>query len=129
VATPKEEPLIGEVQGLQARQGEERLSRAFDKIERIREYKFRPTYVAGRGVPGSIEVDFMVDYGPILLVFVDDLEFVHKSASARARDKFNEIILSTRMAGTRVQPPVRVAAGDLDTQDDADAVAERLLGG
>jgi hypothetical protein len=129
VVAEKEEPLTGEVQGRQARQGEERLARAFDKDDRVREYKFRPVYVAGRGLPGSIEVDFSVDYGPILLVFVDDLEFVHKSASARARDKFNVIVLMSRLGGTRVQVPQRVAAGDLETQDAADAVANRLLGG
>lgn len=128
----EEEPLRGEVRGLKAAAGEERLVRSTQKgigKGRVRDFYFRYSPGVPKGVPGWKELDLLaIGYGRNVAVSVKDLSFVHLTASAEAEDKLTELILLTRLrqVGLPVDKIHTVDASKLATQAGADKVAKDL---
>lgn len=128
----KEVPLTGQVQGLRAAQGEERLARTLDKGIRkgiVKEHRFRWTTLR-RGVVGYKELDELVfkTNGDVLAISVKGTEFVHKNAGDKEQDRINELIIIAKLReyGLNVGGVTSVPADKLKTQEDADKVGRTL---
>jgi len=119
------EQFTGEIQGMPASDIEERFARALAKNGRVRGYQFRAAYVAGRNMPGEVEVDFVVDTGAITPVFVDG-EFAHKSGAQREEDRVKTAILDDLLYGA-AQPAVRISFEQLESQEEADRTVTELF--
>lgn len=129
---PKEAPLTGQVQGMKAAKGEERLARTLDKGIRqrlVREHRFRWTTLK-RGTVGYKELDELVFLanGRILAISVKGKAFVHASGSAKEQDRFNEALILARLKelGYDVREVTTVYDTDLETQELADKVGRKL---
>jgi hypothetical protein len=127
------EGLTGFVEGLAASDLEERFARALGKNGRVTSFAFRRPLLAGRNIPGEIELDFDVASGAWYQPVMIDGPFAHRSAVQKARDKMNEAILNNYLKATH-QPLIRVSAEnttynvhDLDTQEGANALVDRMF--
>jgi hypothetical protein len=120
------EQLTGQVNGQRASDLEERFARALEKIKGIRRYDFQPSMIVDRNLPGEVRPDFIIYSDTPMAVMIDG-EFVHKSAEARARDQFNDAILYEHLRDFGFLPPIRVPGYRLQTQDEANAVAQDLI--
>jgi len=90
-------------------------------------FTFRPVFLGGRNMPGSIEVDFLVDYfGEYFFVQVDG-EYAHKSAAQRQRDAMNDAILWDAFMETLAAPVIRIKYDELINQENADFEVEELF--
>jgi len=131
-AKEEEEPLTGEVHGLKAAKGEERLARVLNKAIKkgnVRSYFFRSSPGLEKGQPGWKELDFEIEtVGGTIAVSVEGADFVHKGESKRNQDKINEMLIMARLAkmGRPVPRIERVFDYELTTQADAEKVAKRL---
>lgn len=128
----REAPLTGQVQGLKAAQGEERLARTLDKgVQKgiVKEHRFRWTTLK-RGTVGYKELDELVfkTNGDILAISVKGTEFVHKNAGDKEQDRINELIIIAKLReyGFNVGGVTSVPADKLKTQEDADKVGRTL---
>jgi len=128
----KERPLTGQVQGMKAAQGEERLARTLEKAIAkgiVREHRFRWTSLK-RGTVGYKELDELVikSNGEVVAISVKGQSFVHRGTAAIEQDKLNELIIMVQLRkyGYSVNKIETVADTELKTQDDADKVARRL---
>lgn len=129
---PPEKPLVGQIQGLKAAEGEERLSRTHDKgIGKglVRDYRFRWTTLK-RGTVGYKELDFLTfkSNGEVLAISVKGSTFVHKTSADKEQDKLNELIIldQLRKYGLNVPEVKTVYAEELETQEAADKVGRKL---
>lgn len=129
---PKERPLTGQVQGMRAAEGEERLARTLDKAIAkgiVSEHRFRWTTLR-RGTVGYKELDELVikANGEVVAISVKGQSFVHRGTAAAEQDKLNELLIMVQLRkyGYRVNEIVTVADTELETQDDADKVARKL---
>jgi len=131
-AKETEAPLTGEINGLKAAKGEERLARALNKllkIGRINGFYFRSSPGLRKGMPGWKELDFEIStlWGTVA-ISVEGAEFVHKGESKRNQDKLNEMLIMQRLAqiGRPVRNIERVFDYELKTQADAEKVLRRI---
>lgn len=131
-ARTPEKPLTGQINGLKAAKGEERLSRAIDKGRKngyVLGYYFRSSPGIPKGDVGWLELDFEIQtvHGTIA-VSVKGADFVHRGESKKNEDKLKEIKLLDRLR--RIGRPVpkieTVFDYELKTQADADKVARKL---
>jgi len=127
-----DENLTGQVNGLSAAKGEERLARALNKRIKagtVRSFFFRSSPGMRKGQPGWKELDFEIStvYGTVA-ISVEGAEFVHRGESKRNQDKLNELLLMERleMIGRPVSKIERVFDYELKTQKDAENVLKRL---
>ena len=120
--------LSGIVQGLAASDIEERFSRALDKDDRVIGYTFREAVLAGRNLPGQLEVDFMIETagGEIWPVQVDG-EFAHKGASKRQEDALKDTMINDYYRRYGVHPVKRIDGDLLKTQKDANELVKEML--
>lgn len=128
----QERPLTGQVQGMKAAQGEERLARTLDKAIAkgiVREHRFRWTTMR-RGTMNYKELDELVfkSNGDVVAISVKGASFVHRGTAAMEQDKLNELIILTQLRkyGYNVSEVVTVKDFELNTQDDADKVGKKL---
>jgi len=123
------EVLSGTVKGWPASDLEERFARGLDKLgDVIQGYAFRVPYIAGRNLPGEIEVDFLV-YLPEPLPVMVDGQYSHRSAEQKTKDAENDAILNDHLMGVAL-PVRRVKDFELQDQEMADATAREVaLGG
>jgi hypothetical protein len=128
----QEAPLTGVVQTMKAAQGEERLSRTFNRSMQkglMREYKFRMTTAARKSIYYK-ELDFLAikSNGEAIAISVKGKAFVHFGGKAKEQDKINEalILTSLRSKGYNVGKIETVYDLDLLTQDAADKAAKKL---
>lgn len=119
------ENLTGYINGMDASDIEERFARALDR-EQIKTYEFRVPMVAGRWMPGEVEVDFMVwhagQYQPVQI----DGMFAHKASSQRALDAAKDAILNQYLEGQAL-PVIRINGDLLDNQDEADKIVKEMF--
>lgn len=127
-----ETPLTGEINGLKAAKGEERLARALKKRMKagtVRNFFFRSSPGLRKGQPGWKELDFEISttFGTVA-ISVEGADFVHRGESKRNQDKLNELLLMQRLAqiGRPVSKIERVFDYELKTQADAEKVLSRL---
>lgn len=128
----KEPPLTGQVQGLKAAKGEERLARTIEKGMRkglVREHRFRWTTLK-RGTVGYKELDELVflTNGRVLAISVKGKAFVHFGSKAKEQDKLNEAlqVAKLRELGYDVTKVETVYDTELETQELADKAGRRL---
>ena len=123
--TREEEGLTGIVQGEKASAEEERLYEGFltAGIE-PEDIVFQPSYIAGRNLPGEIRPDFLLYLGILLIVYVDG-GFWHDTQEQKNRDSVQAAILQQRLQGRALIE--RVKGEQLQTQEDADAQARKLV--
>lgn len=122
------EQFTGQINGLKASDIEERFDRALRKNPNIINYEFRAATVAGRNLPGEVEVDFMVDTGTLKQPVQIDGEFAHKTQQQKESDAMKDAILNDFMQGYAF-PVVRIPYLELSTQDAANRVVKELFGG
>lgn len=120
------EDFVGELQGMPSSDIEERFARALDKRQKA--YDFRTAYVAGRNLPGEIELDFAVYEGSLMYPIQIDGAFAHKSASQKSEDSAKDAILDDKLRGTGAFPVRRIPGDQLDTQEMTDAIVKELFG-
>lgn len=134
--TAVREEFTGIVQGKAASDIEERFARALDK--KGYDYEFRPVYLGGRNIPGSVELDFMVFVGGQQFAVQIDGEFAHKSAEQKANDRAKDGQLTQYLEGLLDAPRpmpfnpdgalvTRIPGDYLETQAEADWVVEGLF--
>ncbi len=121
-----DEGLTGMVQGMEASDIEERFARALDNNPNVDGYTFRSTFIAGRMMPGSVELDFLVySLGEAVPVQVDG-EYAHKSAEQRETDMLKDAQLDATLAGA-ARPTERIPGDLLSNQENANRlVLERF---
>lgn len=118
------EQLTGYINGMDASDIEERFARALDRLGIS--YDFRVPMVAGRWMPGEVEVDFMVfDGGQYQPIQIDGM-FAHKASAQKATDSAKDAILNEYLKGTAA--PVQRIDGDvLETQEETDRLVKELF--
>lgn len=77
ISANEDEPLTGQVQGMQASAGEENLARAYDELGF--QYYFRHVVGAPKGLPGWKELDFLVLTKGMLYAVEVDTAFTHRN--------------------------------------------------
>lgn len=128
----QEPPLTGEVQDQRAAQGEERFARTLEKARSkglIQGYLFRYSPAIPKGLPGWLEVDFVILRAQgSKAVSVKGVDFVHKGESARQEDKKKELLLLTRLRSIGLDIPRidSIAADSLSTQEQADQTGRAI---
>lgn len=120
------ENLTGFVRGKKASDIEERFGRALDKNQRVSNYLFQVSYIAGMNLPGEIRLDFLVFSGGTEWPIQIDGEFAHKTAAQKAEDAIKDAILDDFLKG-KAQATQRIDGELLDTQDNADKLVRRLF--
>jgi hypothetical protein len=127
-----EAPLTGEINGLKAAKGEERLARALNKKigkGTVQSFFFRSSPGLPKGVAGWRELDFEVatTHGTIA-ISVEGASFVHLGETSRNKDKISEMLIMERLAkiGRPVPRIERVFDYELKTQADAEKILKRL---
>jgi hypothetical protein len=101
-----DEFFTGQVKGLPASDIEERSANYLDR--RGVDYEFRPVYVAGRNLPGSVELDFLVYIGDVMQPVQIDGEFAHFTANQRAEDRTKDAYLNDQLRGSGAFPVIRI---------------------
>jgi hypothetical protein len=127
---PREaEGLTGIVQGERASAEEERLYQGFinAKIE-PEDIVFQPTFITGvRNLPGEIRPDFLLYLGIMLIVYVDG-GYWHDSKEQQNKDTIQAAILQAELEKNGQHGLIeRVKGEQLQTQEDADAEARKLV--
>jgi hypothetical protein len=123
----KGEGLTGLVQGMKASDLEERFARAMAKDNRVMGYTFRQAVIAPRNMPGQLEVDFVVQVGPIIRPIQIDGDFTHKGDNKKQSDKVKDILVDNYFHKFGYQPVQRINGNFLSTQKDADRLVREVL--
>jgi len=124
------EELTGYVDGKKASDIEERWYRMtimFIQQNRLLDYRFQPSYIAGRNMPGEVRVDYVWEIPPSLPIFLDG-NFAHKSAEQIQRDKDQLDALNEHLSGIAL-PAVRIPGDLLKRMDDVIMIGNRVLAG
>ena len=129
VGDDKEEQLLGEVQGMPASQGEERMARALSKAGI--QYQFRYSVGAPRNMPGWKELDFLIQHRGLVYAVEVDTAFTHREK--QNTDVLHDaIILNDKYINSlgSLYPKVFHADGesDLVNQQNADNYVKRVIG-
>ena len=122
-----DEGLTGQIQGYPASDIEERFARALDRDERVSSYTFREAVIAGRNLPGQLEVDFMIQTGAIVKPVQVDGEFAHKGLSKKEEDAMKDELINkflSKYGAARVQ---RIDGEKLSDQRKANDLVRDLL--
>lgn len=130
VSEEPQEQLTGQVQGRSAKAGEERFYRSLLRSEVVIGLVFRKVLGAPVGLPGQLELDFLVltYFGPRAFE-IDDMTFIHRGAGekAEAAVKDDRRVQILRSQGYNVEKIEHVDAAQLDTDEHARATVARLL--
>lgn len=123
-----EELLTGQVQNLKASMPEERFANSLQK--RNRQYEFRRTMGAPRGLPGWFELDFLVYNFGLGYAIEVDTAFTHRDKQRADVLHDARVIQALNNAGISIYPKVIHADGesDLTTQANSDQFVKRLFG-
>lgn len=128
----KERPLTGEINGLKAAQGEERLARVLNKkigAGSLRGFYFRSSPGLPKGLPGWKELDFEIfTLSGTVAVSVEGASFVHHGEAKRNQDMINELLLMERlrMLGRPVPRIERIFDYQLKTEADAEKALKKI---
>ena len=122
-----DEGLTGFIYGSPASDIEERFARALDHDTRITGYSFREPVISPRSLPGQLEVDFVIQMGPVVYAIQIDGEIAHKGAAKKADDARKDILVNEFMKQYGAKPVIRVDGEKLATQEDADKLVRSLL--
>jgi len=120
------ESFVGEIQGMPSSDIEERFGRSLDKSQML--YEFRTANVAGRNLPGEVELDFAVYEGGLTYPIQVDGPFAHKTSAQKNEDDAKDAILNDHLRGTGAFPVRRIPGDKLETQEMSDSVVKELFG-
>jgi hypothetical protein len=123
----QDEGLTGMVNGEPASDLEERFARALDKDTRVNGYSFREAVISARNLPGQLEVDFVVQVGPMVYPIQVDGEFAHKGTSKKQSDRIKDMEVDEYYKQYGAQPVQRINGDLLSDQDSANKVVRELL--
>jgi hypothetical protein len=136
--TGSREVLSGIVQGKKASDIEERMARAFDRLETPYEFRARISSLAAGdrrltkellNLPGEIEIDYLVFSGQVTPVMVDG-EISHFMTQAqKLEDEENTASVNEFGAALGWHEVVRVPFTEIETQEGAELVARKIVGG
>lgn len=120
-----DEGLTRFINGIKASDIEERFYRSMKK-QGITNFEFRPVRIAGRNMPGSIEIDFKIESGGLVYIIQIDGSIGHKTAEQKGEDAVKDAILNNLFQGYAL-PVIRIPGEELDNQDDADRVVREIF--
>lgn len=128
--TDREEPEVlgGSVQNMKASQPEERFAKALSRVG-VDGYEFRRSVGAPRGLPGWLELDFLVAARGQMYAIEVDTAFTHRDKGRK--DVLHDALLLSHLEkeGLQVYPKVIHLDGESDLVDEkwAYATAKRLF--
>ncbi len=124
--------LTGRYRGKKASDLEEVFGRALDKNPRVIWVQFQNLYGApARNKAGAKTLDFLVFTGVLHLIQIDD-EWIHKSASTKAKDLFSDAFIFQKLATKGAKQVRRIKGNQLRVgrkanQEKADRLVEEIL--
>ena len=127
-----EDPLTGKIRGRGASDLEEIYSRALTKSEKVQWWKHNILFGApARNVAGAKTLDFLVFTGVLHPVQIDD-EWVHKSASTKAKDARSDQFIFMQLRGKGAKLVKRIKGNELRqgqkaNQEKADRLVEEMF--
>lgn len=116
------EQLVGEIAGMPASDLEERFYNMLNRSSAVWQKYFRMTLGAPRGLPGWLELDFLVETTYGWRAFeIDDVSFIHKGESERQEGLEKDLrrLDSLKKKGIDVREIEHVTNEELGTQEDA----------
>lgn len=119
------EELTGFVHGKEASDIEERFAKELDR--RGASYYFREPLVAGKNLPGWVELDFMVYSGGLTYPVQLDGEYAHKTAMQRQEDAIKDAIINDFLQGQSM-PVKRISGDELQNEDDVKQAVKEVIG-
>ncbi len=137
VGRPRPQPdpelqLTGRYRGKKASDLEEVFGRALDKSPKVIWVQYQNLYGApARNMAGAKTLDFLVYTGVLHLFQIDD-EWIHKSASAKAKDRFSDAFIVQKLRTRGAKQVRRIKGNQLRegrkaSQEKADKLVEETL--
>ncbi len=128
VGATDEESLTGYVLGEPANQPEERFARALRKNPRVKNFQFQVSFPVSGSLPGDRRIDFLMDTGMLYPVDIEATA-AHQPPSKVAEDQLRETLLNQFFQLTGIQPLQRLPGFVLETQTDANLLANEMFMG
>jgi hypothetical protein len=122
-----DEGLTGMVQGSPASDLEERFARALAKDNRVMGYTFREPVISARNLPGQLEVDFVIQSGPLIIPVQIDGEFAHKGQSKKQEDALKDAMVNDYYRQYGASLVKRIDGDLLSDQNAANKLVRELL--
>ena len=136
--TGSAENLVGVIQGKTASDIEERMAKAFDKLEINYEFRARISSLAlgerkltkaMANLPGELEIDHLIDAGQVIPVMIDG-EIAHFMTRHQAdQDKEKTALVNEFGRGLGWHEVIRIPFTEIKSQEEADSVARRIANG
>lgn len=132
------EQLTGQIQGQKASDLEERQANSFDALKVGYTFRARITsQISGSrrltktfaNMPGEVEIDLLLDYSPVIPVFIDGQISHFMTFWQRVEDEEKQRVVDDFGASMGWAKSVRVPFTDIQTKEMSDAVAKRILDG
>lgn len=123
----EDEGLTGVIYGSPASDIEERFARALSTDSRITGFTFREAVIAPRSMPGQLEIDFVVQVGPLVYAIQIDGEIAHKGTAKKMDDARKDALVNQYMRRFGARPVIRIDGEKLASQEDADKLVRMLL--
>lgn len=133
------ENLIGTVQGQKASDLEERMARALDKLQVAYEFRARiSSSAAGEqrltsvkaNIAGELEIDHLIENGGQVIPVLVDGEISHfMTQHQKVQDDLNTDLINEYGTANGWNPAVHVPYTELQSQEEADRVARRIVDG
>ena len=132
------EVLTGMINGEKASDLEERQYKSFRKLGVDAQFRARiSSLLSGsrrltstmRNLPGEVEIDLLLDYSPVIPIFIDGQISHFMSPWQRVKDAEKAAIVTEFGSGLGWRESIRVPFVDIMTEEDSDRVAKKILDG
>lgn len=132
------EVLTGFIDGMKASDLEERMNNSFAALKVGATFRQRiSSMLSGsrrlqktmKNLPGEVEIDLLLDYSPVIPVFIDGQISHFMSYWQRDKDREKVAVTDEFGAGLGWRASVRVPFVDILTPEASDRVAKRILEG
>jgi hypothetical protein len=121
------ENLTGFIGSQKASDIEERFYRSLVSDGHVTGISFRLPVIAARGVPGQLEIDFVVTARGFIFPFQVDGEYAHKNTSKALDDAKKDVLVNNYMKQYGALPVKRIPGDLLQKQSDSDHVVRELF--
>lgn len=119
----------GIVQGKRATDIEHNFFIAANADAEVTYIEFLPQYIAARGLPGGLQLDYLIGVSSIMYPFFLDGEYWHRDAAAQEEARREVALVNKRLDGTGAYPAQRIPGADLATIPLAKIALKRGLSG
>lgn len=132
------ENLVGVVQGKTASDLEERMSKAFDKLDINYEFRARISSLAlgerkltkaMSNLPGELEIDHLIDAGQVIPIMEDGDISHFQTPYQRIQDIEKTALINEFGRGLGWHEVIRIPFTEIKSQEEADSVARRIANG